>query len=115
MNTAVDKAADRLESVLASEIEALRSGNAVNLAEITSRKNQCLLEFSRLARTLPDTDPALRRRLEGLKLSVEENQRVLDMHIRASREIAALITRTIAEAESDGTYSARTVRRGAPA
>jgi len=115
MNTPHGKAVDRLEAILATEIEALRSGDPVNLAEITTRKNQSLLELTRLTRSLHGPDPAMRTRLEGLKTSVEENRRVLGLHVKASHEVAGLISRAIAEAESDGTYSARTGRKGTSA
>ncbi|MEX6504996.1 hypothetical protein [Jiella sp. M17.18] len=111
MTLPIEKAVDRLEAILTAEVEALRSGNAINLAEITTRKNQSLLEFTRLARGLSDPDPTLRVRLEGLRKCVEENQRVLGLHIQASHEIASLIARSITEADSDGTYSAQIRRK----
>jgi flagellar biosynthesis/type III secretory pathway chaperone len=116
VNIALAKAVDRLEDILAMETDALDRGAPVDLAEITGRKNQSLLELTRLARTVPATsrDPVLDQRLERLKDVVEANRRMLELHVRASHDISSLISRSIAEAESDGTYSAALGRREQP-
>jgi flagellar biosynthesis/type III secretory pathway chaperone len=116
VNIALAKAVDRLEDILAMETDALDRGAPVDLAEITGRKNQSLLELTRLARTVPATrrDPVLDQRLERLKDVVEANRRMLELHVRASHDISSLISRSIAEAESDGTYSAALGRRELP-
>lgn len=101
------KAVDRLEAVLSTETEALNGGKPVDLMEITARKNQSLLELSRLARRTEafQEDPDARERLTGLTKAIENNRRALELHVRASHEISALIARSITDAESDGTYS----------
>ncbi|NDV85722.1 flagellar protein FlgN [Aurantimonas aggregata] len=115
MNIALAKAVDRLEEILAAETAALDRGTAIDLAEITGRKNQSLLELTRLAKSVPATrDPALDQRLGRLKDVVEANRNMLELHVRASHDISALISRSIAESESDGTYSAALGRRDLP-
>lgn len=112
MNIALAKAVDRLEAILAAETAALDSGTSIDLAEITGRKNQSLLELTRLAKSVPaDRDPLLDQRLGRLREVVEANRRMLELHVRASHDISTLIARSIAEAESDGTYSASLGRR----
>ncbi|MCQ0988171.1 hypothetical protein [Jiella marina] len=114
MYQAIDKAAERLETILAIEIDALRGKSSESLSEITSRKNHCLLELSRLSRAFAKTEPEpeVKSRLGKLKKALEENQRVLDLHVKASHHIADVIAGTIAAAESDGTYSSTIGRRG---
>ena len=56
MDLALSKAVDRLEAVLTAETGALASGTPIDLGEIAARKNQSLLEFSRLSRRMPARD-----------------------------------------------------------
>ncbi len=109
------KAVDRLEAALATETDALSDGKALDLMEITARKNQSLLELSRLARRTEalQEDPDARDRLTGLAKAIEKNRRALELHVRASHEISALIARSITDAESDGTYSLQLGRKKA--
>jgi hypothetical protein len=53
---------------------------------------------------------ALSARLAGLRARLETNRTMLKMHLDAVREISAIVTDAIREAESDGTYS-RTIRK----
>jgi hypothetical protein len=45
-------------------------------------------------------------RLAGLRVKLEKNLSLLDFHLKAVKEIAAIVARAIEEDESDGTYSA---------
>ena len=108
METVLTHAINRLEAVLAGETLALRDGRSVNLAELANRKNQSLLELTRIGRGIDPlhvTD-GLRTRLGTLRERLDENERVLRLHMEATGEISALIARTLADAESDGTYAA---------
>ena len=60
---------------------------------MTARKNKSLLELSRLGRGLSvlGDDDETRERLVQLRRTLDENHRVLALHIRASEEIATLI------------------------
>ncbi len=44
--------------------------------------------------------------LERLRAKLEKNLAVLDIHLKAVRQVCALIARTIEENDSDGTYTA---------
>ncbi|MBP0616655.1 flagellar protein FlgN [Jiella mangrovi] len=114
MYQAIDKAAGRLESILVQEIETLRGRASEPLAELTTRKNHCLLELSRLSRSLAsrtERDERIDARLRTLKKALNENERVLGLHVKASHEIGSVIAATIAAADSDGTYTSAIVRR----
>ncbi|MEN3792701.1 flagellar protein FlgN [Fulvimarina sp. MAC3] len=109
MQTALSNAVDRLEAVLTSEIDALAKGRRIDLLESAGRKNQSLLELTRLTRGLSvdGLDGHTRERLAGLRQRLQENETVLARHVRASHEISAIMARSIEAAESDGTYSSR--------
>lgn len=108
MEAVLTQAINRLEAVLAGETNALRSGRRVNLNEISNRKNQSLLELSRIARGLDTAgmSATLRGRLEGLRERLDDNGRVLKLHMEATDEISGIVARSLADAESDGTYGA---------
>ncbi|MEF2071752.1 flagellar protein FlgN [Consotaella aegiceratis] len=102
------QAIGRLETVLARETAALNAGSVKDLAEFSARKNQSLLELTRMSRGLkPEVVSSdVRIRLSNLKKGLDANQRALRLHVQASEEIAGLIARAIEHAESDGTYEA---------
>ncbi len=62
--------------------------------------------------SLGDRDPRIEDRLRLLQKALKENQRVLGLHVKASHEIGGVIAATIAAADSDGTYTNASVRRG---
>ena len=115
MYQVIEKAAERLESILSLEVDTLRGKASEPLSELTTRKNHCLLELSRLSRSvasLADRDPRIEDRLRLLQKALKENQRVLGLHVQASHEIGGVIAATIAAADSDGTYTTAVMRRG---
>ncbi|KQT82456.1 hypothetical protein [Aurantimonas sp. Leaf443] len=107
METIFIQAINRLEAVLAGEINALKSGASVNYADLSTRKQQSLLELTRISRGLetPSFSQTLRERMKGLRERLEENRRVVQLHLEATKEIAAILTQAMKDAESDGTYS----------
>ncbi|RFC62640.1 flagellar protein FlgN [Fulvimarina endophytica] len=109
MQTAFSNAFDRLEAVLARETHALENGLAIDLMETTGRKNQSLLELSRLARGVPaeSLDAETRTRLALLRDALQTNQSILARHVKASHEVSGVMAKAIEDAESDGTYSSR--------
>ena len=114
MYQAIEMAADRLEMILALEIDTLRGKANEPLSDLTTRKNHCLLELSRLSRSLAnqgDRDWRIEDRLRRLQKALKESQRVLGLHVQASHEIGSVISATIAAADSDGTYTTAVVRR----
>ncbi|WP_062113467.1 hypothetical protein [Aureimonas sp. AU40] len=107
MEAVLSQAINRLESVLAGESLALRSGDSTGLGDISNRKNQSLLELTRISRGI---EPAalseeMRAKLGVLRERLGDNSRLLQIHIEATAEVAEVITRAMAAAESDGTYS----------
>ena len=108
MNAALEQAVTRLESILDAESAALDDGRFSELLDLTARKNHSLLELTRLGRNLgAQQQPEMQGRLTVLRAAVERNHRALELHVKASTEIADLIASSIADSESDGTYRAR--------
>ncbi|MER0238833.1 flagellar protein FlgN [Fulvimarina sp. MAC8] len=109
MQTALTNAVDRLEAVLTRENDALARGSQIDLVETAGRKNQSLLELTRLTRglTAESFDGETRARLTDLRQRLDDNQAVLARHVKASHEISAIMAKSIEAADSDGTYSSR--------
>ncbi len=87
---------------------ALQASDHSGLSDISHRKNQSLMELTRIGRGI---DPAevsvdLRDRLIVLRERLDDNSRLLELHMEATAEVAGLITRALTDAESDGTYVA---------
>ena len=99
----------RLEEVLDQEIDALNEHRNAELPDCNRRKSRALLELTRIARTVPpDTvDAGLQSSIAGLRAKLLRNRHLLQIHINAVREVADLLTRVIAEQDSDGTYLSR--------
>lgn len=97
----------RLEKALDQENEALAAFKPENLAEYSRIKTQSLLELQRSAiGLLPDNvPPELVPLLTTLRQKLELNRWLLLVHLEAAKEVTAVITSAIRDAESDGTYS----------
>ena len=108
MEAVLTQAINRLEAVIAGEMMALQAGDHTGLGEISHRKNQSLMELTRIGRGIEAETMSsdLRDRLGILRERLEDNSRLLELHMEATAEVAGLITRAIAESESDGTYVA---------
>lgn len=98
----------RLEATVAAETEALLAHRAIDQDAVNRRKSQSLLELTRLTRGLdPDRiEPEVADQLARLRRTLERNQDVVGLHLRAVEEISGVIADAIRYAESDGTYSA---------
>ncbi|MFZ4807714.1 MAG: flagellar protein FlgN [Hyphomicrobiaceae bacterium] len=109
----LEKTIDRLEDLVDEETSALRAHKATDLRDFNNRKSQALLELSRVARMVGNgpLDADLRDRLGVLHAKLETNRGVIKMHLDAVREIAAVVSGSIQESQSDGTYSPA-VRKG---
>ncbi len=103
---------NRLESTLDAESEALSRNFPISMGELNHRKRQGMLELGRVMRILPAGAPAqaVRDRLTTFSATIERNRHILDIHLRAVRDIAEIIAKTMRDADSDGTYSARAGR-----
>lgn len=106
-NLALKQAAARLLQLLDRETTALRKREPVDIDDFSDRKNQALLEMSRLGRRIDGdlVDDQLRSLLAELRRKLDENQSVLKLHLQAVGEVADILAAAIRDAESDGTYS----------
>lgn len=107
MEAVLTQAINRLEAVLAGETMALQAGDHAGLGDIANRKNQSLLELSRISRGIEvsSMSDGMRDRIGTLRSRLDDNRRLLELHIEATSEVAGLIAQSIADAESDGTYA----------
>ncbi len=104
--SAVESALARLETTLDEETAGLKARAAVDLEEINRRKSRSLLELTRLSRNLPaGAEIDLRDAVDRVRTKLRDNQRTVDLHVSAVREIADMMATALSEAESDGTYA----------
>jgi hypothetical protein len=106
-NEALSGAIQRLEETLDQETAALQEHKVIDLKVFNDRKNHALLELSRALRNISQgpENLALTAQLSSLKGKLEENRRVLKIHLEAVREISTVLSDRIRDADSDGTYS----------
>jgi hypothetical protein len=106
-NAALKHAAARLVQLLDRETAALRKRQPVDMDDLSNRKNQALLELSRIGRTIDGDalDDQLRLMLRELRKKLDENRTVLKLHLQAVGEVADILAAAIRDADSDGTYS----------
>lgn len=104
---ALKNAIARLVQVLDRETAALRQRQPVDMDDLCDRKNQALLEISRIGRRLGRDAivPELQPMLVQLRDKLDENRSVLKLHLEAVQEVAEILAAAIRDAESDGTYS----------
>ncbi len=97
----------RLQVCLDEETAVLIQSRPVDLEGYNQRKGQGLMELNR---ALLAVGPLARNsevaiELSQLKSKIDENMRVLRLHISAVNEITDLLTDAIQREDSDGTYS----------
>lgn len=98
---------DRLDLVLAKETRALARHDHRDLADAARSKRQGLLELDRITRALKGTIPsaAIADRLARFRDALVANQAALEVELGAAQAVTSIITRTMRDLESDGTYS----------
>jgi hypothetical protein len=104
---AIEVVLHRLEEVVDQETAALRSRKPVDLKDFNDRKSHALLDLSRALKQMQaggKPQPQIERRLGELRVKLEENRRVLQMHLEAVREVSTRLSDAIRDQESDGTY-----------
>ena len=103
----IEAAVNRLADIIDEETAALRSHTPIDLKASNDRKSLGLIELNRVLRLMENTkpEPSTLKVLEMLNGKLETNGHFLKLHLEAVREVAAIISRTIREADSDGTYS----------
>jgi hypothetical protein len=105
-------AVDKLTETVMEETKALRERGNADLDKFTHQKNFGLLEVTRAMRGIAPSGvhPSLVTRLKFLRDRLEENRKVLALHLKAAEEIAELVSGSLEEAASDGTYTATMFR-----
>lgn len=104
---------ERLENVIDIETAALQHNTAVDLSEFNHKKRHGVLELSRTMRVLDKNALEVAREpLDRLRGKVEKNLCILEIHMKAVREVSEIIAHAIQERESDGTYSQRLAGQG---
>ncbi len=93
--------------MLDRETTALKRREPVDMDELCNRKNQALLELSRIGQRFDRDaiDAELRPMLAELREKLDENRSVLTLHLRAVQEVAEILAAAIRDADSDGTYA----------
>ena len=108
LNGMIETAVQRLSGIIDEETEALRQGSTeADFKTFNSRKSLSLVELNRAIRLLGGSkpDPSTLRLIADLNRKLETNQQVLKLHMDAVGEIAGIISQTIRDADSDGTYT----------
>jgi hypothetical protein len=98
----------RVARVVDLETDMLRLNRPIDLASYNHQKSHGLLELTRALRAFGSNplEPDLLASLAELRDKLKKNLAVLDIHLKAVRQVSALIARAIEEDNSDGTYSA---------
>jgi len=75
--------------------------------EFNQRKRLALLDLSRCSRSFESfqVHPKWQDLSANLRNKLRRNGELLHIHLSAVQEIAHILTRTMSEAESDGTYA----------
>lgn len=104
---------ERIERLIDLETATLEQYRPIDFSEFNHRKSHALLELSRAMRAVgaEACDPGMREELERLSGKLKRNLATLEIHLKAVREVCALISRAIQTEESDGTYSSAIHRR----
>lgn len=89
-----------------AETEAVSAYRNEELPALNERKTRALFELDRAMKGLQPDEvmDAAWARVRHLRDSLEENRRLLLVHLNAARKISELIEKVMAEADSDGTY-----------
>jgi hypothetical protein len=103
----IESAVYRLADIVDEETDVLRRGGQADFKSYNSRKSLGFMELSRALRLLDGgkPDPATAGLLKDLGAKLEANRNILKLHLDAVGEVASIISRSIQEAESDGTYT----------
>lgn len=112
LNRALEQLAIRVEDFVREEQNILTSRPA-DFERLLARKELLAVDASRLSLAARGValNPLVQKRLAQAAERLVENRHFLRRHIDAVSEIAALISRAVSRATSDGTYSRHAARR----
>jgi hypothetical protein len=97
----------RIEGYLDEETSALDKAPTFDLKASNDRKSQGLVDLNQAMRRLKidDINEDLQVRLQVFRAKLAANLRKIRLHLDAVREITAMLSEAIQNAESDGTYT----------
>jgi hypothetical protein len=106
----------RIEGYLDEETAALDTSPNFDFKASNDRKSQGLVDLNQAMRRLKGSDinEDLERRLQMFRGKLSVNLRKIRLHLDAVREITAMLSEAIQNAESDGTYNRYIGSRSAP-
>lgn len=106
----------RIEGCLDDEIAALDKSPHFDLKASNDRKSQGLVDLSQAMRRLKpsDVDEELNLQLQAFRAKLAVNLRKICLHLDAVKEITAMLSLAIQNAESDGTYTRHIGPQGSP-
>lgn len=110
---AISVVLNRLEALLDTEIAALSDQRPYDHDAAGRQKSRMLLELVRTQVSPEDaqSDPALSARLRDIREKLVRDQTLLELHVAASREVSAILSRVMQEVDWDGTYDSRVADR----
>ncbi|HML27981.1 MAG TPA: hypothetical protein PKE16_03920 [Hyphomicrobium sp.] len=97
----------RIEGYLEEETLALDKAPSFDLKASNDRKSQGLVDLNQAMRRLKsdDINEDLQLRLQAFRSKLDVNLRKIRLHLDAVKEITAMLSEAIQNAESDGTYT----------
>lgn len=101
-------AIDRAIEVVEAETQALRANPTTDLKPFEYRKSQALLDLTRARSLVPPSayTEDVKDRLVDFKDVLKENVDLLTLHMNAVSEVVKMMSRTMLDQDSDGTYAA---------
>ncbi|GAA0770978.1 hypothetical protein E1180_11965 [Roseibium denhamense] len=101
-------AVERAITSIQAETDALRANPTTDLKTYEYRKSQALLDLTRARASVPPSaySEELKLTLKDFKDVLEDNVALLKLHMNAVSEVVAMMSRTMIDQESDGTYKA---------
>src|SRR3954451_7638826 len=90
----------RLDDLVEEETIAIETRKKIDFDDFSMRKSRSMLEFVRLMRGQIHLggDTQVAKEIQTLRQRLQRNRAVLEMHLEAAREVAAIIIRAIREA-----------------
>ncbi|WP_299812785.1 hypothetical protein [uncultured Roseibium sp.] len=101
-------AVKRAINAVRDETQALRADPTADLKRFEYAKSQALLDLSRARSAVPPNafSSELKADLSEFKGVLEENVGLLRLHMNAVSEVVQMMSRTMIDFDSDGTYQA---------
>ncbi|MCV0426739.1 MAG: hypothetical protein K5905_14850 [Roseibium sp.] len=98
----------RAIKVIQEETHALRANPTTDLKAFEYGKSQALLDLTRARAMVPANSFSddLKEDLSEFKEVLQENVNLLNLHMSAVSEVVEMLSRTLIDFDSDGTYQA---------